>query len=801
MKSHQTRNFNKKKFPGPFRETYPETYAPTYSETYVESYGQVSLEETPPDIFDPENLYRTIWHIHTRAENPAYGLSGDDMEIVDSMLDDIEFLVGIQPDQNEYSSSQGDDSLTVTKAIDPLSSDIKLSYNKVSLQINGLKIEWYFKLKEAESDVEEKGSNLKNVQKNPEKAEIIYEKSDANKGEFNNTGYSFSWSDGRKMNNRDVTIFIRQKKKEGDQNFIKDFPVVKKVSEQAPTYTIPGSEYTYYSYDSRFDDPMKDGHNLKSDLFKGVIELELSYDDKLPIGKGSPSGDYIVRIKKSLNSVYKDDNTFTALAEDESFDQATANAIKRFQKDYSLGKGGNGVIGVETIGKLDELIAKTEASDKANQKKAAQLKAQDDAKENTFKEKLEKLKKSPKTGLNFEVNTGVNASLVSIDGVLTGFYTLRSSSSASSLKMGLLKGDQVPVKVIDKIGEGEKAWYKIAFNSPLTYSDLTKDELDNIKKDTSAKALYDSNTAWVTSDAAYLIMPYDSFMEEIRKFEAIYNDLTLQDRVTKLRQMAHTDKFDFDQVIGTPKGNYYLNQRHTFDHIYQLLKDAQGLRLPNGEVVDIYHFIVGLDALVPARRVEKRSYSDYVTIADIGSSYAASTWSGDIGAAAEDVFIGQDKEYEKQFTADKSDLNTRRDHYYNSRAPETDLLGDIDTWGATAMITDQKTTSIEDVLKKYYGQTADETNKLLSTNRQQSIKLFLQNYGFTSAENLTSQPTPFIKIIDQIYKFAQVWASNRETFTPYSSDAWTVIYDNSMYMAIKFLKWLEGLAKQYGVKL
>jgi hypothetical protein len=345
-----------------FAQTYTDTYEPTYSETYS---GNDELEVIPPDIFDADNLSKTTWHVHTQAENPFYGLSAEDMETVDLMLDEIEFLGGISPGQNEYSSTQDGGSLTISKAIDPDSDDTHLSYNKVVLEINGVHIEWYFKMDDGE-DVKDAG--IKNIQKDPGKGEILYTKNEANKGEFNNTGYSFSWSDGRKMENRDVTIFIRQKKKGGDQRFINDFPVVKGKDEKAPTYTIPGSKYTYYAYDSRQDDPLLDKDNLSSDLLKGNTNLELVHDGELFIDAKSPAGEDVLKIKQALNLIYKDDKTFTPLKETNNFDALMKIAVQKFQKGNAL-KGQNGVVGKETIKKLDELVSGSEKKKKEEEEK------------------------------------------------------------------------------------------------------------------------------------------------------------------------------------------------------------------------------------------------------------------------------------------------------------------------------------------------------------------------------------------------------------------------------------------------
>ncbi len=266
-------------------------------------------------------------------------------------------IVGASPGLNEYSTSLDNDSLTIIKALDPLADDPHLSYNKVSLEINGLHIEWYFKLSDNDQEADVKDSDLKNIQKSVDKPEVLFEKNDTNKGEFNSTGYSFSWSDGRPMENRDVTKFIYKMRAEKDSRFLADFPLGKK-GKEAPSYTIPGSKYTYYAFDTGLDDPMSDEDNLKSELLKETTELELAHDGKLIIGPGSPSGTYITKIQEALNLVYRGDQSFPQLKETGKFDSQTLAAVQYFQKDKTkaLQKGTNGIVGDETIKKLDELI-------------------------------------------------------------------------------------------------------------------------------------------------------------------------------------------------------------------------------------------------------------------------------------------------------------------------------------------------------------------------------------------------------------------------------------------------------------
>lgn len=359
MKAHQTRNTRKNKFPSPFADTYPDTYAQTYSDTYTSTFAQTSQVIIPPDIFDPENLYKTIWHVHVQAESAFYGLSADDMEIVDALLDDIQFQAEtISPGQNEYTASQDDGSITITKATDPLSiDDYHLSYNKVTITVNNITIEWYFNLTGDDVDVE--GDYLKNVRKDQAKPEVLYEKSESNKVEGynrNNTGYKFWWSDGRVMDHGDVENFINKKRATGDKRFLNDFPVVKE-GELAPSYTIVGRKQPYYAYDKRLKDPYEDGDNLQSTLLSGNYDLEQAYDGHIAIGTVS-KGDSVNSIKSALNKIYEKEEGFIPLVENGIYDKKTIILVKRFQAENTLNQNGN--VGTETLHVLDSKLIEIE---------------------------------------------------------------------------------------------------------------------------------------------------------------------------------------------------------------------------------------------------------------------------------------------------------------------------------------------------------------------------------------------------------------------------------------------------------
>lgn len=79
--------------------------------------------------------------------------------------------------------------------------------------------------------------------------DILYEKVPVHK--YNSTGYSFSRRDGKPLTSAEVYAFIREQKKQGNQDFINTFtPHIKGKDAvgKSPTFEIKNSKYKYYGY-------------------------------------------------------------------------------------------------------------------------------------------------------------------------------------------------------------------------------------------------------------------------------------------------------------------------------------------------------------------------------------------------------------------------------------------------------------------------------------------------------------------------------------------------------------------------
>lgn len=450
MKSHQTRFTPPLKRQGPFAETFQSPYPPTY----LDAFNEFDQQGRYRDIFDPENIDNTIWHIYTHAGHPFFGLTDDDILIVNDLLDEIKFLVEIDPGQKEYSAMVDDNSLTITEATDFLSPDFHFSYNRVTLNINEITITWYFLLDE--NDAEIKDDKIKNIQKDAAKPKVLYEKSESNKVEGfnrNNTGYKFWWSDGRVMDHGDVENFINRKRAGGDKRFLADFPVVKE-GELAPSYTIVGRTQPYFAYDKRLKDPYEDGDNLRSSLLSGSYYLEQAYDGHIFIGS-STKGESVDKIKEALNQIYENRPSYQTLILDGNYDKLTKSTVEKFQEENSLNEGANGVVGKETIRAMDSKLVSGELLDLPFEQvqELLDLTARDDEKE----KEPDEYSSDPSISFGIGSMQGMGAqSLYSSKG--TGGVTNLSTEHALSVLDNISKG-QSPFK--PELGKGGASWFTI----------------------------------------------------------------------------------------------------------------------------------------------------------------------------------------------------------------------------------------------------------------------------------------------------------------------------------------------------
>jgi peptidoglycan hydrolase-like protein with peptidoglycan-binding domain len=736
----------------------------------------------------------------------------DDLELALTDLD--QQIKATDGKKNEYMALDNGISIAITKPIDPNSNDITLSYNKVTMFYGPVSAVWYFDIENGEIVDDYENSVVTNVNSEPHKSGIYFEKSDKNKNTYNNTGYKFWRIDGKELNNKIVNKFIKDMKNEGYEDFQFDFSEHLADDEIAPVYTyIDKNKKEYYiAYDFRIRPDLGDGHNTQSIHLSGSNHLEYAFDGKMDIGPGNADVFYdpfVTQLQNAIN-YYNAGWGIKPIPVTGTFDNATKQAFIVFQKRYAL-KDQSGLVGINTLETLDTHLLFREAEDAYQEKINAEIqkqKAEDDAYDQNAKTQRDKLTEelsgTDKKGEKFEMSVGSKVTDTHMHGQTMGYYGMRATSNPDAFLLSKLDGEKRNVTVIGKAEEGGYKWYKIRFDNPAEYKAITADKKKEIEASGSewVKTIYAANECWVINLAIYGIADYEMFLNQLRAFEAVYSDLTVKERITKLRQMSHTKDFDFDAVIGTEAGDQYLDDRPYVNSHYQLFMDYQGVLLPNGEVVDMYHFIVGLDALQPGRTVEHRAYFSYGIFgsSDIGSSYAAATWSGDIGAAVGDALVKKDSEYEKNEEYEDGSYE-QLDHYYNARAQESDLLGDIDAWAGAYHLLTSDPTSIEDIVQKTYGRNIERDSvKTTSANRALGLTLFLKNYGFNTESELSTQTAATELITDQISKFANIWLYNRRTLGPSLADnLLRPIY--SKYMMLKFVAWLQKLVDKNQVKI
>lgn len=329
---------------------------------------------------------------------------------------------------------------------------------------------------------------------------------------------------------------------------------------------------------------------------------------------------------------------------------------------------------------------------------------------------------------------------------------------------------------------------------------------------------YTGLTAWVGAAALGVVaMHYDTFLNLVDAFDAAHSTEPLRDRLTRLRQFGEDASLEGDTVVG--RGGNLPNRvtqsdRRNDPRNWELLLEAKQIRMPDGSFIDVHHFILGLDALaLPASAQSSsrvlRSY--LIASVDVGESWSATTWSGDVGGAVGDYVLHKSSAWEAANTS--ADNAQRLRFYFDTRAPQMDLLADIDAWGAFSAVPRTNTastsfTSLRQIIEATYGpagQTAGEYNTQIAPRRRQGVENFLCNYGFSGPTGLVSQTAARARVLDQVRIFATGWydarASSSGVNTVFGRTGATDarILTASGEMTDMFLNWLERLASTVGL--
>lgn len=326
---------------------------------------------------------------------------------------------------------------------------------------------------------------------------------------------------------------------------------------------------------------------------------------------------------------------------------------------------------------------------------------------------------------------------------------------------------------------------------------------------------YTGRTAWVGAAALGVVaMHYDSFLDLVDAFDAAHSHEPLRDRLTRLRQFGEDASLEGDTVVGRGGNlpNRVTQSSRSNTSNWQLLFEAKQIRMPDGSFIDIHHFILGLDALALPRDDQSsnrvlRSWG--IASVSVGESWSATTWSGDVGGAVGDYVLHRSSAWEAQNTTE--DNSRRLRFYFETRAPDMDLLADIDAWGSFSAIPRTNTsqtslTSLRQIFESTYGpagQTAQEYNTQITPQRRRGVENFLCNYGFTSPRALVSQTEARTRVLEQVRIFATGWYDTRagggQPVFGRTGSTDRRIQTASSQMTDMFLRWLQDLASTVGL--
>jgi hypothetical protein len=269
---------------------------------------------------------------------------------------------------------------------------------------------------------------------------------------------------------------------------------------------------------------------------------------------------------------------------------------------------------------------------------------------------------------------------------------------------------------------------------------------------------------------------------------------------------------------------------------WSIVYEAKQVELPDGEIVDIHHFLLGVEGRVDdGRRSDNRTVKadlnslplpDWVPTLPagiklpvslpIGESYSALTWSGDVAGGVADLVRHESDAWEEE-TAPNTSIDLLH-FYFRTRAPDMDLLADIDAWGAAHHLPTgkpnevMKVESLTELVTRVYGPAGPLTQEhsfARNATRAGGVREMLIHYGFTSATDLNLQPVPVAAMIAQVKIFAPTWFTVKAAKAVASLDVdeiadWALrpnaaelrqVNSVSEQMTVVFIDWLDSLAQ------
>ncbi|WP_110007190.1 hypothetical protein [Geodermatophilus normandii] len=393
--------------------------------------------------------------------------------------------------------------------------------------------------------------------------------------------------------------------------------------------------------------------------------------------------------------------------------------------------------------------------------------------------------------------------------------------------LGVLAGHQGRVAILDKASTTDpdgssRTWYQVKLEEPLSVS---KDLVS--KGNVQRKLLPAGQLAWLSAGGISIAAaPWDAFRRDLREWETTLPLMTpLAERITMLRQRSHKSNLPFDEVIGAAPGKIYQDKLAYQAGRWQMFLDYEAVIAPDGRWVDLQHLLVGLDALARPERPVTVTRA-LVASFDIGTNWAAATWSGDLGAGVADSLTEGTGAWDSY--ANPRTLADRIGFFLQSRAAEWDLLGDLDPWGIRPILAERNdVTSIDDLLSLYYEDLVEPVldlsiqapspagRRIAMTpsvrRRADAIRRFLAHYGFTFPPEVSNAAAPedvwrdlvenfrvletqpaTRRIRREISQFTTIWLVRRNATTYLSTSKDDPVLNSTIDEATRyFLYWLE----------
>ncbi len=380
---------------------------------------------------------------------------------------------------------------------------------------------------------------------------------------------------------------------------------------------------------------------------------------------------------------------------------------------------------------------------------------------------------------------------------------IRTKPSTDNQELGTMVGDEVLMTVHTKKKKGRNIWYRVELLQDMNH---TNGKLAKGMQFWMGGGVYSkkSDGGWLfpkKKEINYSVVGFsrqtvawDFFRYQLIEYEKSNSSLSIEERITKLRQMSHNKSVPFDFTIGVKPGSgkLYLNEIENVDNEWQMFLDYDSVKTPDGQIVDIHHLIVGLDALM---RKDRTCYYNGKTY--YGKSWSAATWAGDVGSAVSDMQNKVDPLWEGNNK--NADNQTRIEFYFSSRASSHDLLADIDAWGINQLRNNNST--IYDLVTSYYSHTLNINDTTVISSRKYALERFMAYYGFhynaqtdyTYELNfLSNQHKAREGIENHIGAFAYIW-NVRKNFLG-GKEKNKVDKQIRVDMSYQFLEWLEAQA-------